>query len=89
MSSAVTPFAADWFQTDPGLSVLRLAALCAETDGTPDEETLDSMFEPVEAGELSFTAPSTMWPELVRGLMAPSPATMMRVLRECGALRAN
>src|SRR5208282_322117 len=31
-------------------------------------------------------APSEIWPELVRGLMARSPAKMIEILRECGAL---
>ena len=27
-----------------------------------------------------------IWPELVRGLMGPSPSKMLKILRECGAL---
>jgi tRNA nucleotidyltransferase (CCA-adding enzyme) len=63
-----------------------LAALCAEPDGAPDDETLDFMFQQVEVGELIDTPPSAMWPELVKGLMAPAPATMIQTLRDCGAL---
>ena len=61
--------------------------LLAEADGELDEDALDAMFEQVEAGELVDTAPAEMWPELVRGLMARSPAKMIQALRQCGALR--
>ena len=44
------------------------------------------MSEQVEAGVLADAAPSEIWPELVRGLMGPSPSKMLGILRECGAL---
>jgi len=80
----VSPF--DIAQTHPGLGVLRMAALLAETDVEPDEEALDLMFEQVEAGLLAELAPQDLWPELARGLMAPAPANMLLALRGCGAL---
>jgi tRNA nucleotidyltransferase (CCA-adding enzyme) len=76
----------DLVQLQPGLGILRLAALFAEVRGEFDEESLDSMFELMEAGALEATPPAEMWPELVRGLMAPSPSRMIVALRECGAL---
>ncbi len=76
----------DFVQADPGLGILRLAALVAEADGTVDEDTLDTMFERMEAGVLVDTAPADIWPELARGLMARSPALAIRALRESGVL---
>jgi tRNA nucleotidyltransferase (CCA-adding enzyme) len=76
----------DLVQLRPGLGILRLSALYAEARGDFDEESLDSMFELMEAGVLEETSPLEMWPELVRGLMAPSPSRMILALRECGAL---
>jgi len=76
----------DFGQTDPGLAVLRMAALVAESDGGPDEETLDLLFEQVEAGHLVDAEPARMWPELARGLMSPAPSIWLQTLRGCGAL---
>jgi tRNA nucleotidyltransferase (CCA-adding enzyme) len=76
----------DLVQLRPGLGILRLSALYAESRGNFDEESLDSMFELMEAGVLEETSPADMWPELTRGLMAPSPSRMIVALRECGAL---
>jgi tRNA nucleotidyltransferase (CCA-adding enzyme) len=76
----------DLAQTDPGLGILRLAALIAEEDAKLEKETLDAMVQQVEAGVLSNTAPAEMWQELVRGLMADAPSRMIQALRECGAL---
>ncbi len=76
----------DFGQTDPGLAVLRMAALLAEMDGGPDEETLDLLFEQVEAGHLVDAQPPLIWPELVRGLMSPAPSKLIKTLRDCGAL---
>jgi tRNA nucleotidyltransferase (CCA-adding enzyme) len=81
----VSPFA-DLIQTDPGLAVLRMAALSAEPGGALDDETLDILFERVEAGVLSRCEPAALWRELERGLMAPVPSAMIRGLRDCGAL---
>jgi tRNA nucleotidyltransferase (CCA-adding enzyme) len=76
----------DFGQTDPGLAVLRMAALIAQGHGGPDKETLDLLFEQVEAGHLVDAAPTQMWPELIRGLMSPAPSKMIKTLRGCGAL---
>jgi tRNA nucleotidyltransferase (CCA-adding enzyme) len=76
----------DFAQTHPALGILRMASLLAEAEDEPDEEALNLMFEQVEAGLLTDTAPSEMWPELVRGLMGRSPSKMIQTLRECGAL---
>jgi tRNA nucleotidyltransferase (CCA-adding enzyme) len=86
MARKFPPLPLDLVQTHPGLGLLRLAALFAEGDGELDDDALDAMAGQVEAGVLAGTAPSEMWPELVRGLMARSPATMIQVLRACGAL---
>ena len=46
------PFSLDALvQTHPGLAVLRLAALLAE-GGAADEDTLDLLFERMEAGAI-------------------------------------
>ncbi|MGJ0397541.1 MAG: tRNA nucleotidyltransferase [Methylocystis sp.] len=76
----------DLGQTDPGLAVLRMAALIAQGQDGPDDETLDLLFEQVEAGHLVDADPALMWPELLRGLMSPAPSKMIRTLRGCGAL---
>lgn len=76
----------DFGQTDPGLGILRMASLLAETEDEPGEDMLNLMFEQVEAGSLADAAPAEIWPELVRGLMGRSPSEMFRTLRKCGAL---
>jgi tRNA nucleotidyltransferase (CCA-adding enzyme) len=76
----------DFGQTDPGLAVLRMAALIAEGAADPDEDTLDLLFEQVEAGHLVDADPAQMWPELMRGLMSPAPSKLIKTLRGCGAL---
>ncbi|MFA6095001.1 MAG: tRNA nucleotidyltransferase [Candidatus Paceibacterota bacterium] len=73
-------------QADPGLSVLRLAALFAGSDERPDDETLELMFEQVSSGVIRDLAPLQIWPELARGLMAQKPSNMFRALYACGAL---
>jgi tRNA nucleotidyltransferase (CCA-adding enzyme) len=77
---------ADLAQTHPALGLLRLAALLAEADAEPDDDALDLLFEQVDAGFLLDVAPTEIWPELGRGLMARSPAKMIQTLRDCGAL---
>jgi tRNA nucleotidyltransferase (CCA-adding enzyme) len=88
MTGASEHFAWEWLQPDRGLGLLRLAALYADGDGKPDEETLDAIFLHVEAGVLADKPRRSMWPELAGGLMAPRPGTMIRVLRESGVLKA-
>jgi len=87
MTGAFERFASEGFQPDRGLGLLRLAALYADDDGIPDEETLDAIFQQVEAGALVGKPPRAMWPELARGLMALNPGTMIRVLRDSGVLK--
>ncbi len=41
MAPKTTPPPPDFGQTDPGLAVLRMAALIAESETEPDEEALD------------------------------------------------
>lgn len=77
----------DLVQTQPGLSLLRLAALIADEEGELDEDALDAMFEQVEVGELIDAPPPDIWVELMRGLMARFPAKMIMALRACGALK--
>jgi tRNA nucleotidyltransferase (CCA-adding enzyme) len=86
MASEFSPLPSDLVQLRPGLGILRLASLFAEGQGDLDEESLDAMFELMEAGVLEETPPADMWPELVRGLTAGSPSRMIAVLRESGAL---
>jgi len=88
MTAPSEHFASEWLQPDCGLGLLRLAALYADADGIPDDETLDAIFLQVEAGVLVDTPHRSMWPELAGGLMAPQPGTMIRVLRESGVLKA-
>ncbi len=78
----------DLVQTEPGLAVLRMAALLAEDDGALDEELLDAMAEHTARGALRATPAAAMWPELRRGLMARGPSRMLAALRLSGALGA-
>jgi tRNA nucleotidyltransferase (CCA-adding enzyme) len=87
MTGASDQFASKWSQPDRGLGLLRLAALFADPDGLPDADTLDAMMLEVAAGALADTPHRSMWPELAAGLMAPQPGTMIRVLRDSGALQ--
>jgi hypothetical protein len=77
------PMPADLVQTEPGLAVLRMAALLAEDDGALDEELLDAMAEHTARGALRATPAAAMWPELQRGLMARAPSRMLAALRAC------
>ncbi|MBM3578960.1 MAG: tRNA nucleotidyltransferase [Alphaproteobacteria bacterium] len=63
-----------------------MAALLAEAGGEPDEDTLDLLFEQVEAGHLVDADPALIWPEVLRGLMSPAPSQWIKTLRGCGAL---
>lgn len=78
----------DFGQTDPGLGLLRMAALLAEAEEAPGEETLSLLAEQVESGCLVGLAPADIWPELLLCLGGPAPGKAFRVLRICGALRA-
>lgn len=87
MNSDSLIHASDLVQTDPALGILRLAALSAGPGGQLDDDTLDLMYEQVEAGVLTAVSPAAMWSELERGLMSQTPSSMLRALSECGALR--
>jgi len=82
------PLPADLVQTEPGLAVLRMAALLAEDDGALDEELLDAMAEHTARGALAATPAGALWSELQRGLMARGPSRMLAALRLSGALGA-
>ncbi len=86
MASGFSSLPSDLVQLRAGLGILRLAALFAEGRSDFDEESLDAMFELMEAGVLEGTPSAEMWPELARGLMASAPSRMIVALRECGAL---
>lgn len=73
-------------QTDPGLGILRHAALLAESEAAPEAEELDLLFSQTDAGFLLDLAPLALWTEFSRGLMGAKPGKMLLVLRECGAL---
>ncbi len=76
----------DLAQTHPALSILRMASLLAEAESEPDAELLGAMSEQVDGGFLLDIPPSEIWPELVRGLVAPSAGKMIKIMRDCGAL---
>ncbi|WP_246722064.1 tRNA nucleotidyltransferase [Methylosinus sp. H3A] len=78
----------DFGQTDPGLGILRMAALLAETDNDPGEETMNHLADQVENGGLAGLDAADIWPELLFGLSGPAPGKVLRILRICGALRA-
>jgi tRNA nucleotidyltransferase (CCA-adding enzyme) len=71
---------------EPGLTILRLAALSAETEATLDEESKILMLHQVNAGALAGIATRDVWPILLPGLMADFPSNMLRNLLDCGAL---
>jgi tRNA nucleotidyltransferase (CCA-adding enzyme) len=88
MSSEFTsPLPPEFLQSHPALSLLRLAALSAGPDGMLDDDTLELMFEQVNAGALAGLAATDVWAELERGLMARMPSNMFRALYASGALK--
>ncbi len=76
----------DLSRPEPGLTILRLAALSAATDEVLDAETKALMLQQVNAGALASIATHHVWPELQPGLMARFPSNMLRNLLDCGAL---
>ena len=87
MSSESTSLPPDFLQAHPALGLLRLAALSAGPDGMLDDDTLELMFEQVNAGALAGLAATEVWAELERGLMAWMPSNMFRALYASGALK--
>ncbi|MDD2701376.1 MAG: tRNA nucleotidyltransferase [Sideroxydans sp.] len=74
-------------QSDPGLAILRLAALSAGSKTTLDAETRTLMSQQVAAGALAEMTAREVWAELQAGLMAEFPSNMLRNLQDCGALQ--
>ena len=72
---------------EPGLTILRLAALSAESDAVLDAESKALMLQQVNAGALASIATHDVWPDLQPGLMAQFPSNMLRNLLDCGALQ--
>lgn len=76
------------FAEDP-LRVLRVARFAAMfPDFVLAEETAALMREMTNGGELADLTAERVWREMERGLSAPRPSRMFRVLHECGALAA-
>jgi tRNA nucleotidyltransferase (CCA-adding enzyme) len=73
------------FAEDP-VRILRVARFAARFGFSVAPETLELMRAMVERGEADALVPERVWQELSRGLMEKSPARMLAVLRECGAL---
>ena len=78
------------FVEDP-LRVLRVARYAARYKRMGFRvaaETLQLMRELAESGELAALTPERTWKEISRALMEPNPEVFIRVLRDCGALKA-
>ena len=73
------------FAEDP-VRILRVARFAARFGFAIAPETLALMVAMVERGEADALVPERVWQEVARGLMEKSPARMIAVLRECGAL---
>jgi tRNA nucleotidyltransferase (CCA-adding enzyme) len=71
----------------PAFSILKLAVLAGQDGAGLDVDTVLLMASQVEGGAFDCLAPDQIWPEIARGLMGPVPSRMLRVLRNCGALR--
>ena len=74
------------FAEDP-VRILRVARFSARFPSfTVAPETMQLMRDMVAAGEVDALIAERVWQEIARGLMEQSPARMMQVLRESGAL---
>jgi tRNA nucleotidyltransferase (CCA-adding enzyme) len=74
------------FAEDP-VRILRLARFAARWPAfTVAPQTLALCRRMVQAGEVDHLVPERVWQEVARGLMEASPARMLAVLRDCGAL---
>lgn len=80
----------DAFTEDPlrVLRVARFAARFADRGFRVADETLTLMRTMVAGGELDTLVGERVWQEIARALSEPRPAEFVRVLRDCGALRA-
>lgn len=75
------------FAEDP-VRILRVARFAARFDAfVVAPETLALMRSMVDDGEVDHLVAERVWQELSRGLMEAAPSRMIRVLRDCGALR--
>lgn len=80
----------DAFIEDP-LRVLRVARFAARYHHlgfSIADETMDLMKSIVSAGEMSFLVAERVWKETSRALSEQSPQVFIKVLRDCGALKA-
>jgi tRNA nucleotidyltransferase (CCA-adding enzyme) len=73
------------FAEDP-VRILRVARFAARFGFSVAPETMALMRGMVASGEADHLVPERVWQEIARGLQEPRPATMVDVLRECGAL---
>jgi tRNA nucleotidyltransferase (CCA-adding enzyme) len=78
------------FAEDPlrVLRVARFAARYADLGFTVAPETMELMRQLSESGELATLTAERSWKEISRALMEASPDVFIKVLRECGALKA-
>lgn len=78
------------FAEDPlrVLRVAKFAARFAKLGFTVAEETLQLMREIVESGELDALVRERVWQEIEQAMGSAAPDVFVRVLRDCGALRA-
>ena len=85
LRAGVLRHVSDAFVEDP-VRILRVARFAARFGFAVAPETLALMQRMVRDGEADALVPERVWQELARGLMEKSPARMLAVLRECGAL---
>lgn len=74
------------FAEDP-VRILRTARFAARYGFRVAPKTMQLMREMVCNGEADALVAERVWQELAKGLMEKQPHVMMKVLRECGALR--
>ena len=72
------------FAEDP-VRILRVARFAARFGFAIAPATVELMRGMVAAGEAAALVAERVWQELARGMMAPRPSRMFRVLHECGA----
>ena len=75
------------FTEDP-VRILRLARLAARFDSfSAAPTTMALMQSMVRSGEVDHLVAERVWQELSKGLMAPKPSRMFKILRQCQALK--
>lgn len=70
------------------LRLARFAARFAHLGFRVADETMALCRDMVADGEVDALVPERVWQEVAKALMAPTPSTFVRVLRDCGALAA-